>query len=170
MDHLLLKFCNIAIVHFLPDHFIESGFLCFLNPHSLNRIIIRNCLNLSHDSFVMRRGDLCAILPVYLVSIILRRIMAGCNVNSGYASKGANSIRKFRRRAQGFKHVRLDSVSGKAQCSFICKLRGHAPGIVCDRHAFRLTAILHNIVGKPLGCLPDRIDVHAVRSCADDSS
>ena len=170
MYHLFLKFCNVAIVHFLPDNFIESGLLCFLKPHGLYRIIIRNCLNLIHNSFVMRRGNLCAILPVYLVSIILRRIMAGRNVNSGYASKRANGVRQFRRRAQRFKYIRLDPVGSKAQCSLICKLRGHAPGIIRDCHAFRLTAILHDIVGKPLGCLSDRIDVHAVRSCADDSS
>ena len=170
MDDLFLQFRNIAVVHFLADHFIEPGFLCFFPVHRLYRIIICHGLYLIHDALVVRRSNLGAVFPVHFVAIVFRRVMAGRNVDAGDRSQPADCIRKFRRRAQRFENVRLDPVCRQAARRFIGKFRGHPAGIVGNRHAFRLPVIFYDIICKSLCGLPYRIYIHPVRSCSDHAS
>ena len=100
VKNLFLKFCHISIVYFFADHLEQACLFCFCLVHSLNSIPVRDGLNLSHDSADVRRCDLCAIFPVYLVSVVFRRVMAGCYVDTCNTSEMTYCKRKFRCRSQ----------------------------------------------------------------------
>ena len=169
VDYLLLQLCDITVVHFFADNFVHSRCLRFFRPHGLHRIVIRHSLHFVHNTLVVGRGDLRAILPVYLISVILRRVMTGCNVDTGDAAKRTHCIRQFRRRTQRFEDISLNSIGCQAQSRLICKFRRHPAGIVCDCHALLLPVLADNIIRKTLGRLSHRINIHTIRSCTDDS-
>ena len=123
MDHLLFQLCYVGIIHLCSDHFVESGCFGILCRHRLHSRIICHCLDFIHDSFVMRRCDLRAIFPVYLITIVLRWIMAGCNVDSGNTSEFSDCIRKLRCRTKRIEYIGFDSVRSQTACRFLCKFR-----------------------------------------------
>ena len=118
----------------------------------------------------MRRGDLRAVFPVDLVSVVFRRIVAGCDVDAGYTSQMTDCIGQLRSRAERVKHIGLDAVGCKRKRRALCELIMHAAGIVRDRDTLLSRADLENIVRKALRCLPDNVDVHAVGACTDNSA
>ena len=99
MDHLFFQLFHIGIVNLLTDHFIKACFFCLSLVHGFYSIPVGDRLYLSHDSGVMRRSDLSAVLPVYLVSIVFRRVMAGSDINSRNTAKVTDCKRKFRCRS-----------------------------------------------------------------------
>ena len=78
MNDLLLQLLHVRIIDLFADHDIESGLLSLLLVHRLHIMIIRHGVHLADDLFILGRCHLCAVLPVYLVSVIFRRVMAGC--------------------------------------------------------------------------------------------
>ena len=115
----------------------------------------------------MGRGNLGAIFPVYLIAIIFRGVMACSDINPCNAAKLTDCIGKFRGWAQAFKYIRLNAIGCKAEGCFVCKFRGHPPGIIGNRHALCLSIYRCDIVSQALGCLTHCIDIHTVRSCTD---
>ena len=81
MDHQLLQLRDICIIHFLADHLIEAFLLCLFHRDHPG-ILDGQLPDLQHDPDIIRRRDLCAVLPVNLVAVILRRIVAGGNVDT----------------------------------------------------------------------------------------
>ena len=118
----------------------------------------------------MRRCNLCAILPVYFVSVVLSRVVACGNDDTGNAAEFTDSKRKLRCRTQGLEQIRFDSVCIQAECCFACEFRRHSSGIVCDGYAFFLSVLGNDVVGKALGCLAYGVDVHAVGTRSDDTA
>ena len=115
----------------------------------------------------MWRCDLCAVLPVYFVSVILAWIMACRNYNTCNTSKFPNRKGQLRCRTQGFKTVGFDTICIQAERCLIGKLRGHDTGIISDRNSLVLSVLRNDIVCQSLGCLTNRINIHTVCSCAD---
>ena len=123
MDDLFLKLCHVSIVNSLSDHLEKSCLHCFFFIHGLYGIPVGDCLNLTHDSGVMRWCDLCTVFPVNLVSVVFRRVMAGCYVDTCNASQMTYCKGKLRCRAKCLEDVSLDSVSCQAKCCFLSELR-----------------------------------------------
>ena len=98
MEYLALQLLDIGIVDRLSDHFVQSGFFRILSGHGLQCAVIGDCFYLSHNTGVMRRSDLRAVLPVYFVAIIFRRIVACGNVDSRNAAQLSYCVGKFRSR------------------------------------------------------------------------
>jgi len=99
MDNLFLKFCHISIVYLFTDHLEETSFFCFCLVHGLNCIPVGDGLNLSHDTAVMWRCDLCTVFPVYFVSVVFRRVVAGSYVDTCHAAQMTYCKGKFRCRS-----------------------------------------------------------------------
>ena len=118
----------------------------------------------------MRRSKLCAVLPVYLVAVVLRRIMACRNVDSRHAAQLADREGQFRRRTQGLELVCFNPIGCQRQRRFLCELRRHPAGVIGNGNALALTALLDDIIRKALGCTAHHIDVHPVDTCPDDAS
>lgn len=78
-----------------------------LVSHRLNGGKIGDRHNFLSHALVMRRCKLCAVLPVNLVAVVLRRVVAGGDVDAGDAAKLADGKGKLRRRAQRLEPVRL---------------------------------------------------------------
>ena len=88
---------GVGIVNIFPDHLIETFFLRLFFVYRVNLGIIGHSLYLSHDAGVVRRCDLRAVLPVNLVAVVLRRVVAGGDVDTGDAVKLADCEGKLRR-------------------------------------------------------------------------
>ena len=123
VDDLLFQFHHISVVNFSADHLIKACFYRFVLIHCLYLMIIRNFLHFFNNFFILRSGHLSAILPICLISIVFRRIMACRDHNTGNTSKIAQGKRKLRRRAQGVKHISLDPISRKAKSRLVRKFR-----------------------------------------------
>ena len=84
--NLCFNMCDVFVIDFLADHLIEAcchGILC---AHGLHGGQILNGQNLLSYTLVMRRSELSAVLPVYLVAVVLRRVVACGYVNAGNAA------------------------------------------------------------------------------------
>ena len=71
---------------------------------------IFNSQNFFCNAFVMRRCKLCAIFPVYLVTIVFRRVVACSDIDTCYAAQLTYCKGQFRCWTKGFKLICLDTV------------------------------------------------------------
>ena len=113
---------------------------------------------------------LCAVLPVSLVSVILRGIVACGDDNTGNAAQCAECKGKLRCGAQGFKDIGFDAVCCQAACSLVCKFGGLVTGIKGNGNAFFLSSLFDNVVCQSLCCFSDGIHIHTVGACSDDAA
>ena len=99
MKDQFFQFFYVWIIDICSNHLIKTCCNCGIFVHRLNGRIICYFLHLCHNSGIMRWRDLCAILPVYFVSIVFRRIMACRDVDARCTPKLAHRIGKLRRRS-----------------------------------------------------------------------
>ncbi len=96
--------------------------------------------------------------------------MAGCHNDTCCTAEFADSKGKLRCRAEGIEQICLDPVCIQAECCFHCKFRRKFSGIICDRYALFLAALLDDVIGKTLCCFSDRVEIHTVCSCTDHTT
>ena len=167
MNDLLLQLRHILIVNFLSDYLIKPGFDRVRFLHRLYIMIVRHVIDFRNNLLISWRRYLCAVFPVAFIAVILRRIMACRNHNTGNTVKRTQRERQFRRRPKRFEYVSFDAVGRQTERRFIRKLRRHSSGVISDCHAFLFPALFLNIICQALCCFADSIDIHAVRSRAD---
>jgi len=148
MKNLLLDCCHVSIFHVLAYYLVQAHSLSVFSADSFHICPICNSIYPGNDFFISGGCYLCSILPVYLITIILRRIVGGCDRHTGCASQEANCKGKLRCRAQAVKHISLYTVCCHTEGSFFCKLSGKMPGIIGDHHASLRSAVAH----CPLAC------------------
>ena len=169
MKDRLLYLCNVGIVHFLSDGDVKACCLCFFFGHGFASGHIRDRKHMLRYSLVMRRSELGAVLPVDLVAVISGGIVACCYIDAGDASEIPYRKGKLGRGSQGLEAIGLDSVRCKGTCSFVRKLDRHMAGVIGDRNALILSALLNDIIRKALCSSPDHILVHPVGTGTDDA-
>ena len=169
-DDLLLQFLHIAVVDLTADHKITSCADRFHARHRVNLSPIAHGIHLIDDLRVLRRRNLRSVVPVNLISVVLCGVVARRHDDTCDASEFSHGKGKFRRRTKRFKTVCLDPVRGKAKCSLLTELDRHTTGIIRDCNALLCAAFLQNEVCKTLCCLANRVNVHAVRTGADDTA
>ena len=161
---------NILVVDFSADNLV----LACSRGRSLVRGLYRGQVlygqYLLCHALVMRRRKLGAVLPVYLVSVVLRRVMAGRDVNTGYASQFPHRKGQFRSWTQGLELVCLDSVGRQCHGCLHGKFRRHMAGVVCNGHALICSALLDDVVCKALGGTSHHINIHPVNASANDTA
>ena len=86
MNDLLLQLCHVLVIDLFADHFIESCCHSILSAHGLHGMIILDGLYFGNDVLIDRSGYLCAVLPVYLIAVVLRRVVTGGHHNTCGAS------------------------------------------------------------------------------------
>ena len=96
--------------------------------------------------------------------------MAGCDIDSGNASKLSHCKGKLRCGAQGIENIGFYTVGSQAQRCFFGKFRGHAAGVMGNRHALGLTVHCCYVICQTLCGLSHCVDVHAVNTGTDHTS
>ena len=170
MNRLFLQLFHIFVINFRSDHLIKSCCFGSLLVHCLNLIKRSNLCDLSQDVLIMRRCDLCTILPINFVSVVLSRIMACCDNNTCDTGEFTHCERKLRCRSKTLKYICLNSICVQTKCCFICKFRRHDTGIISDCHTFLLSVLRNNIICKSLCCLTYSVNVHTVGSGSDHTT
>ena len=170
MDDLLLQLHHVGVVDLGTDHLIQPFLHGLFLRHGLHGMIIRHRLHLGDDLLILGGGHLRAVLPVYLIAVVLRRIVAGRHNDTGDAAQGTQREGKLRSGAKLVEHVCLNPVRRQAQRRLIREFRGHIAGIVGDGDALLFSALLDDIIGQSLGGLPHRVDVHPVGARADHAA
>ena len=89
MDDLFFQLYHISIVDFGADYLVKPCCRGGILIHGLHIGIIGNRLHLIDDFLILGRGHLGAVLPVYLIAVIFRRVMACRYHDSGDATQGA---------------------------------------------------------------------------------
>ena len=170
MDDLLLQRFHVRVVDFLAEVLQKALLQRFLFGHRLHVFKALNCVDFRDDTGVMRRRHLRAVLPVRLVSVVLRRVVARRDLDAGLAAEITEREGLLRHAAQRVGQIRLDAVRCEAKGRLLRELGGHVPAVVRDRDAAGRIAVLIDVVGEALRRLADRVDVHAVRAGADDAA
>ncbi len=139
------------------------------NPHIVKEIHPRY----GRCNFIdERRNCLSAVGAIDLVTVILRRIVAGRDHDPGGAAQFAHGKGKLRRRADAVKEKRGDAVGCKDQGGINGKFAGEAPRIAGDGHLFifclQIQAV--KVVSQPLRRPPHDIAVHPVQPGADNAA
>ena len=169
VDRLFLQLLHVGIVNLLTDLPKQPRRLRLPGRHGLYHVKGRDLRHLGENVLIVRRRDLGAILPVYLVAIVLPGIVAGCDHDAGDTSQRAHREGEFRRGPQAGKTIGPDAVGIEAERRLHSKLRGHDPGIIGDDHALLLALLSDNVIGQPLGSLAYRVNIHPIGSRSDNA-
>ena len=170
VHHLGLHLGDVFVVDVGADYLIQAGGRSAGLVRGLNRGQVLDGQNFLGHALVVGRSELGSVLPVYLVAVVLRRIVAGGDIDTRDTAQLAHCEGQLRGGAKGFKLVSLDAVGSQGHCGLHGKFRRHAAGVVGDGHALIRAALLDNVVGQPLGRPSHHIDVHAVDARADHAA
>ena len=170
MNGQITKLCKILLIHIIWNYFIQTSLDCFFFRHSLYHIKRSYLANLIHNTGVVWWCYLRTVLPVYLVSIILSRIVACCNYDTCNTAKFSYCKRKFRNRTKAFENISLDSICCKTQCCCIRKFICHQTGIMGNCNSLILSVLWQNIICKSLCCLAYCVYIHTIGSCSDHTT
>jgi len=86
-DPLSLYLSDVFIINLLSNYLIQTCCCCRSLICSLYCRQIFDCQNFFCNTFIMRRCKLCAIFPVYLVTIVFRRVVACSDIDTCYAAQ-----------------------------------------------------------------------------------
>ena len=103
-DHFIVGF-----VHTFRNRREDSTLSCILLIQRLHVFVLDGHYALC-DSNIMGRSDLTAICPVHLVTIVLGRVMGGCNDNACCGSKCPDTVGKHWYRMESIIEICPDSV------------------------------------------------------------
>ena len=122
VDDGILHMGDVFIIDLLAYGDIESCCLSLFPGHGpcLGEVLYGK--DLLGNSLVMRRRELSAVLPVYLVSVIIRGIVAGSDIDAGYAVKLPDCKAELRCGPQGLKAICLYAIGSQSTGSLIGKL------------------------------------------------
>ena len=127
------------------------------------------CFNGGKDLCCHLKGDLAAVCAVDLVAVVLGGVVAGGDAHACAAAVVPHRPAQCRGGLQTRVDVRLDAVSSQNSRRFFCEHIALDAAVVADGHLLGQVGGVQ-IVGKPLGCLADVVDVHPVGACADDTT
>ena len=170
MDDLLLEGFHVSVIDFSAEIDKKSLLRRFLLRHGLHLIVAGDRIDIRDDACVMRRCHLSAVLPVYLVAIVFRRIVACRDLYTGLASEIPKRKGFLRNRAKRVGKICLDSVCRKAKCRLFRKFRTHTAAVIGNGNALLRISVLIDVIGKALRRLTNGIDVHPVGACADHTA
>ena len=170
VNDLLLDLLHIGVVDLLADNIVKAGLLSLFFIHCLSIAVFFNSWYFIYDICISRRCYLCAILPIYLVAVILRRIVTCSNNNTCCTMELSYSIWKLWCRSEWIKNICLDTISIKTESSNTCELRWHSAAVIGNCNTLILCTLFQNVVCKALCCLSYSIDIHAVRACTYHTS
>ena len=123
VHNLGLYLGNVLIVDFFANDFVFACCQCRGLVRGLNRGQILYGQHLVGNALVMGRGELGAVLPVYLVAVVFRRVMACRDINSCNAPQLTHCKGKLRSGTQGLELICLDSVGCQGHGCFHGKFR-----------------------------------------------
>ena len=134
-------------------------------------ILKSNGIHLFDNRLIIRRNNLCPIIPINLVTIVFRRIVRCCKYNSCITFFISHRERKLWRRAVFLEKQNIDSISRKYICYYFPKFFGIISHIIGDSNfdsfAFKL---LVQVVCQPLSSLSKRIFIKPISSHAHHSA
>ena len=96
VDALFFQLRDIFVIKIGSDdaeQILCSGFIFF---HCFYHGKIRYFCYFCKNVFIMRRCDLGTVFPVYFISVVFSRVMAGCDHNTGNTAKLTDCKRKLR--------------------------------------------------------------------------
>ena len=123
VHNLGLYLGNILVINLLADHLVLARCRCGCLVRGLYRGQILNGQHLISNALVMRRCKLGAVLPIYLIAVVFRRVVAGCDVDAGNTAKLPDCKGQLRRGAQRLKLVCLNTVGCQGHGRLHGKLR-----------------------------------------------
>ena len=116
--HLFAEHQNPAAAHAFPDTALRE---------IVKQIVALDC---RRDPVRHFSGNLRAVLPVHLVSIILLRIVACRHVDTGYGSDLANRKGQLGCRTKRREQIDTDSIPGQNLRRELRKLSGMVPAVI----------------------------------------
>ena len=160
---------EVALVN-LCSHNLDGGFGLSGDGFEADIGRVSDFANFIDDILVHGSGNLAAVLPEHLVSVVFLGVVAGGYHDSGSSLLEANAVAELRSGPEVLKQVHLDAVVGKDFGRYFRKKAGIVAAVVADAHAGGTLYMSLDVVCKALGGHAHGILVHAVCTSAHDSS
>ena len=172
LDGERLDLRDVIVIDFLVADDLQQTLRLRLGFIHLHRVFIAVGADAREHLIRVFRRHLRAVLPVNLIAVILRRVVAGGDDNARDGMQMAHRVRQNRHRAQLVKQVHVNALVAEHKRGSLRKFRAHPAGVIGDDHAalavFRVLAV--DIIGKALGRAANVIQVHAVRARAEHAA
>ena len=161
LRHYLLK---ILFIGLLAQHDNQAVGKSLVKVSQLDVLENVQCLHGCADRVRMLGGQLCAILPVCLVAVVFLGVVGSGDVNARYTAVFAQREGKLGGGAQIVKEVGLDACCSQYLCGGLGKESGIVAAVVCDSNAVCRATLGKDQIGKTLGCVCYRVNVHGVHT------
>ena len=172
LDGERLDVGDVVVVDLLLADDLQKARLARRGLIHLHRVLIAVLADERQHLIGVLRRHLRAVLPVDLVAIVLRRVVAGGDDDAGDGVQVAHRVGEHRHRAQLIEQVDVDALMRQHQRGRLGKLRAHAAGIVGDDHAAAgvLGVLTVDVVREALGRAAHIVQVHAVGARAEHAA
>ena len=94
---------HVCVIDLFADDLEHARPLRLFLRHGAHTVVILDRIHTVNDAFIVGRHDLSAVAPVYLVTVVLRRVVARRDDNARRCMKKAHGKGELGRRAQRFK-------------------------------------------------------------------
>ena len=172
LDGQRLDLRDVVVVHFLAADDLQQPLRLRLGLVHLHRVLVAVGADAREHLIGILRRHLRAVLPIDLVAVILRRVVAGGDDDARDGVQMAHRVGKNRHRAQLVKQIHVDALVAEHERGSLRELRAHPAGIIRDDHAalavFRVLAV--DVIGKALGRAANVVQVHAVCARAEHAA
>ena len=172
LDGERLDVGDVVVVDLLLADDLQQARLTRSRLVHLHRVLIAVFADQGEHLVGVLRRHLRAVLPVDLVAVVLRRVVAGGDDDARDGMQMAHRVGEHRHRAQLIEQVDVDALMRQHQRGRLGKLRAHAAGVVGDDHAAAgiLGVLAVDVVGEALGGPAHVVQVHAVGARAEHAA
>ena len=170
VDRLRLNCPEILLVDLFADQLDLTLVECCLIVHFANIRKNVQLVDFGGNRCSMLGGKLCAVLPVYLVAVVLLGIVRCRDVDARNALQLSERKGQFGRGAKRVKEIDLDAVCGKDRGRGLGKQFGIVSRVVCNCNTVRGSSFLQNQCRQTLGCVCNGVTVHGVQSNLHDAA
>ena len=155
----VLQECFIGLLPQEGDQALVQGLLVVHGTHAVKHVQL---LHLLGDGGSVLGGKLGPVGPIHLVAVVLRRVVAGGDVEPGDAAVLPHGKGELRGGPHGLEQPHGDAVGRHHPGGRLGEFLGVDPAVVADGHPLGggLRPLRQDHLGKGLGGVADHMDVH----------
>ena len=164
IDSLRRYVGKIFFIHFLTDNGHKTALECLVKGHLFHVCKNIKACNFCGNRVSMLGGELCAVFPICLVSVVFLRVVRSGNIDARYATKLAQSKGELGGGAKRIEQIYFDAICGKNRSRSFGKGLRIQTAIASDCHTVIGATFANDQIGKTLCSVCNGMNVHCIES------